>query len=386
MPKTLIPPPPNDAAKAPIENVLELTSLKIIDKDLFTNTRPLWHPPGARGIYGGAAIAQSLAAEQLTIPAPSSANGQAKFYVHSMHCYFVLAGDADIPVIYSVERVREGRSFMTRTVQARQEGRCIFTTTVSFARAGSGGAQKVEHEAELPEGVLGGLEEILEAERRGGEGEVGDAERSGPFEHKRIALTNGESSVAEQFDGRTWRWEGEGIEWQSAYIRRDWGEEGILIPAATAAIGFGEWTLEDPVRQGRIFEGMTSGGMTEKLWKRDPVEVVDIVDGGRLDEDAGPSPVAARLDCCSAKALPCVITMLTTLQQVRNAPRPNAPTNGSRPAARSRRPPGKKRICPHSRTCPTAGSLGPSRESTTYGASPRHGRQRRTQQNKPHVR
>lgn len=49
-----------------------------------------------------------------------------------MHCYFILAGNASIPIIYHVDIVREGRSFHTRTVQARQKGRCIFTTTISF--------------------------------------------------------------------------------------------------------------------------------------------------------------------------------------------------------------------------------------------------------------
>src|ERR1700761_3251935 len=83
-------------------------------QDLYTNTRPLWHPPGARGAYGGAVIAQCLAAAQNTVPK--------NFTVHSMHCYFVLAGNAEIPVIYHVEHVRDGRSFITRTVQARQQG------------------------------------------------------------------------------------------------------------------------------------------------------------------------------------------------------------------------------------------------------------------------
>lgn len=86
---TLVKPPPLDSTKAQIENALELTDLSIIGpvssspscnrdylrgvsfikpgllilygQDMFTNTRELWHPPGARGIYGGAVIAQTLA-------------------------------------------------------------------------------------------------------------------------------------------------------------------------------------------------------------------------------------------------------------------------------------------------------------------------------------
>ncbi len=72
------------------------------------------------------------------------------FVVHSFHCFFVLAGDGGTPVLYHVERVREGRSFATRTVQARQRGRPIFTVTCSFVREGSGGARAVAHAAAMP--------------------------------------------------------------------------------------------------------------------------------------------------------------------------------------------------------------------------------------------
>jgi acyl-CoA thioesterase II len=72
------------------------------------------------------------------------------FDVHSMHCYFVLAGNADVPIIYHVERIRSGRSFATRTVQARQRGNVIFTTTISFVRTDAGGKELVEHSTPMP--------------------------------------------------------------------------------------------------------------------------------------------------------------------------------------------------------------------------------------------
>lgn len=62
-----------------------------------------------------------------------------------MHCSFILAGSGDVPVIYHVEHVREGRSFATRTVHAKQKGRCIFTSVLSFFREGSGGEKTLEH-------------------------------------------------------------------------------------------------------------------------------------------------------------------------------------------------------------------------------------------------
>lgn len=71
-------------------------------------------------------IAMCLAAGQKTVPDD--------FTIHSCHCYFILAGSAEIPVLFHVEKVRDGRSYATRTVQARQKGRPIFTTTMSFVK------------------------------------------------------------------------------------------------------------------------------------------------------------------------------------------------------------------------------------------------------------
>ncbi|KKZ64929.1 hypothetical protein EMCG_09163 [[Emmonsia] crescens] len=173
---TLFEPPPQDPSKSQIENILELTPVSDFGPDVFTNTRPLWHPPGARGIYGGAAIAQCLAAAQLTVGP--------QFSPHSMHCYFVLAGDSEIPIIYHVERVREGRSFATRTVQARQRGKPIFTTTISFDREGGGGVKKVEHSTQKPDVALPPAN--------------GNNIVRGPFETRRAGILNRTSPRAEQ--------------------------------------------------------------------------------------------------------------------------------------------------------------------------------------------
>ncbi|TGZ83824.1 Thioesterase/thiol ester dehydrase-isomerase [Ascodesmis nigricans] len=124
---TLKPPPPLDPSLSTIENSLQLTALPELGPNIFTNSRPQWQPTGARGIYGGSVIAQSLLAAMQTVPP--------EFHPHSMHCFFILAGNAAVPIIYHVDIVREGRSFQTRSVQARQQGRCIFTTTISFSLA-----------------------------------------------------------------------------------------------------------------------------------------------------------------------------------------------------------------------------------------------------------
>ncbi|TEY70311.1 hypothetical protein BOTCAL_0107g00260 [Botryotinia calthae] len=185
---TLVPPPPINPSKSAIENVLELRELSQIAPDIFTNTHPLWHPPGARGIYGGAIIAQCLAAAQCTVPH--------NFTVHSMHCYFVLAGNSDLPVMYYVEHVREGRSFATRTVQARQKGKCIFTTTMSFVRENSGGKQKVEHAVPIPKNIRqpNEDEELLQMEMR----------TDSPFVSQRLEILNGETGQPHEQRARQW--------------------------------------------------------------------------------------------------------------------------------------------------------------------------------------
>lgn len=152
-------------------------------------------------------VAQCLAAAQHTIPAPSPANNHAVFLIHSMHCYFVLAGDASIPILYHVERVREGKSFMTRTVQARQRGKCIFTTTASFMREGSGGEKTVGHSWDMPDGAQDRLTAMI---REDGDEEFGDkdggslgVEEAGPFITKRMAIVNRTLSPLSPF--HSWR-------------------------------------------------------------------------------------------------------------------------------------------------------------------------------------
>jgi acyl-CoA thioesterase 8 len=112
-----------------------------------------------------------------------------------MHCYFVLAGDATIPVMYYVEHIREGKSFATRTVQAKQRGKAIFTTTMSFVREKSGGKKTVNHAVPLPENVVPPADEGME---------IDDEEGNGPFVSKRIAILNKDSSNPHEKRTRQW--------------------------------------------------------------------------------------------------------------------------------------------------------------------------------------
>jgi acyl-CoA thioesterase 8 len=109
--------------------------------------------------------------------------------VHSYHCYFVLAGDSTIPILYHVERVREGRSFATRTVQARQRGKAIFTVTMSFVKDGSGGEVQVRHSAAMPTNVTPPPEDYVDV-RPGGD--------TSPFQAFPIQINNRNAPPEEQ--------------------------------------------------------------------------------------------------------------------------------------------------------------------------------------------
>ncbi|KAK2754954.1 acylthioesterase ii [Colletotrichum kahawae] len=124
---------------SPLEEMLKLAET---EPDVFTTTADHWRPPGGRGIYGGSIVAQSLVAAQQTV--------RDGFLCHSMHCQFLVVGNETIPATFSVQRTRDGGSFATRTVQGTQQGKCIFTSTLSFMRKISSEKQRVQHAPTLP--------------------------------------------------------------------------------------------------------------------------------------------------------------------------------------------------------------------------------------------
>ncbi|WWD02254.1 acyl-CoA thioesterase II [Kwoniella europaea PYCC6329] len=87
-------------------------------------SKPLWVPSGARGVFGGQVIAQSLAAASRTISSP--------FGLHSMHCYFLLPAHANPDIEYRVERLRDGKSYSNRLVRAWQGDREVFVLLASY--------------------------------------------------------------------------------------------------------------------------------------------------------------------------------------------------------------------------------------------------------------
>ncbi|MFQ3595808.1 MAG: acyl-CoA thioesterase domain-containing protein, partial [Sphingomonadaceae bacterium] len=104
-----------------LDRLIALLDVEEIEVDLYRgrNTDPGWIR-----VYGGQVVAQSLAAAQRTIPEDRP--------VHSLHSYFLRPGEPLVPILYKVERERDGTSFSTRRVLAIQHGRPIFSMTASF--------------------------------------------------------------------------------------------------------------------------------------------------------------------------------------------------------------------------------------------------------------
>ncbi|KAL4802561.1 thioesterase-like superfamily-domain-containing protein [Aspergillus unguis] len=122
-------------------------ALQPLGSDTYTSIHPSWQPPWARGVYGGTLMAQALCAAQETIPGTFSA--------HSLNCSFLSPALASEPIIYHVERLRDGGRFAVRAVRARQQEQEIFCATVSFSRGGksSKAVDPLAHAAEMPSNI-----------------------------------------------------------------------------------------------------------------------------------------------------------------------------------------------------------------------------------------
>lgn len=116
--------------------LLDSISLEAIDINIFRGY------PWLRGmdhLYGGEIMAQAMNAAYQTVASP--------LRMHSLHCYFLRPGEPDLPVVYEVDRIRDGRSFTTRRVVALQRGRAIFNVSMSFQLEEAG----LEHDAVMPD-------------------------------------------------------------------------------------------------------------------------------------------------------------------------------------------------------------------------------------------
>lgn len=118
-----------------VQELIDLLDLEVIEDNLFRGRQP---DTGMQRVFGGQVAAHALVAASRTVPAGRS--------VHSLHSYFLRPGDTSVPIVYDVDAVRDGRSFSTRRVLARQHGRPIFGMTASFQVAEEG----FEHQDQMP--------------------------------------------------------------------------------------------------------------------------------------------------------------------------------------------------------------------------------------------
>jgi acyl-CoA thioesterase-2 len=119
-----------------LDAVLELMDLEELEVNLFRGRSP---EAGSQRVFGGQVLGQALVAGGRTVAAERPA--------HSFHAYFLRPGDPATPILYQVDRTRDGRSFTTRRVTAVQRGRAIFHLEASFHGAERG----PEHQESMPE-------------------------------------------------------------------------------------------------------------------------------------------------------------------------------------------------------------------------------------------
>ena len=122
-----------------VEDLIALLDLEVIEQNLFRGHNPevTW-----QRVFGGQVIAQALVAAYRTVPEDR--------ICHSLHAYFIRPGDPHIPILYEVDRARDGRSFTTRRVVAIQHGKQIFNLAASFQIQEDG----FEHQIDMPEVAL----------------------------------------------------------------------------------------------------------------------------------------------------------------------------------------------------------------------------------------
>ena len=121
-----------------LDDLVNLLTLEPIEENLFRGSS---QDLGFRQLFGGQVLGQSLSAMSQTV--------EDARHVHSLHGYFLRPGDASLPVVYQVDRVRDGGSFSTRRVTAIQKGQPIFTSSASFQYDENG----FEHQNPMPEVV-----------------------------------------------------------------------------------------------------------------------------------------------------------------------------------------------------------------------------------------
>src|ERR1700733_6026773 len=124
----------NERVRTPIEEVMDLLDLEKIEENIFRGQSP---EDRMQRVFGGQVLGQALVAASRTV------EGRV---CHSFHAYFLRAGDPKVPILYEVDRARDGGSFTSRRVVAIQHGKQIFNMSASFQAIEQG----LEHQFDMP--------------------------------------------------------------------------------------------------------------------------------------------------------------------------------------------------------------------------------------------
>src|SRR5437667_12655697 len=119
-----------------LDALIELLDLEAIEVNIFRGLSP---DEQRQRVFGGQVAGQALVAAGRTVEDDKR--------VHSLHAYFLRPGDPTVPILYEVDRIRDGRSFTTRRVVAIQHGRAIFNLAASFHASEEG----LDHQVPMPE-------------------------------------------------------------------------------------------------------------------------------------------------------------------------------------------------------------------------------------------
>src|SRR5690242_5953177 len=126
------------AVTAALDELIDILDLEAIEVNIFRGRSP---DEQRQRVFGGQVAGQALVAAGRTV--------EPDRLVHSLHAYFLRPGDPTVPILYEVDRIRDGKSFTTRRVVAIQHGKAIFNLQASFHRSEPG----LEHQEPMDEGV-----------------------------------------------------------------------------------------------------------------------------------------------------------------------------------------------------------------------------------------
>lgn len=119
-----------------LDELVNLLNLEEIEQNHYRGNSP---DDSWQRVYGGQVLGQALVAASRTVPDPARS-------AHSLHAYFLRPGDPRVPILYTVDRIRDGKSFTTRRVVGIQHGKAMFSMSISFQVREHG----LEHQFEMP--------------------------------------------------------------------------------------------------------------------------------------------------------------------------------------------------------------------------------------------